>query len=72
MNKRIKISLFIYLILIIILIVIKPQYLFNKNGTLKQFGTGDTNTIIPLWMLILLAAFLSYYVTHIILHIHEF
>lgn len=72
MNKRVKLSIFIYLIIIIIIILIKPPHIYNNNGTLKLFGTGEYNTLLPLWMIILLAGFFSYYLTHVILHISSF
>jgi len=67
-NLRLQISVLIYIILIIALIFIKPKFFFKKDGTLKTFGTGGNNTILPLWMIILLMAIFSYYIAQIILY----
>ena len=68
-NIRIQSSIVIYLIFIGSVIYIKPKHMYNNNGTLKQFGTGSNNTLFPLWFIIFIGAFISYYLTHIILFI---
>jgi len=65
-NIRIQFSLIVYLIFISIIILIKPKHIYNKDKSLKQFGSGQNKTIFPLWLLIFLGAFLSYYITHIL------
>jgi hypothetical protein len=68
MNKNnIQLSIIIYLIFISVLLYIKPQFINNENGELKQFGTGTKQTIIPLWLIILLGAFFSYFIAQIII-----
>ena len=66
-NNRIQLSILLYLIFIIIFIYFKPQFIYNNDGTLKHFGTGEDATIIPLWLIILLLAFFSYYIAQIII-----
>jgi len=65
-NLRIQISIILYLVFIGILILIKPNYIYNTDGSLKNFGTGKNKTILPLWFLIFIGAFLSYYLAHIL------
>ena len=68
MNKNnIQLAIIIYLIFISVLLYIKPQFINNENGELKQFGTGSQHTIIPLWLIILLGAFFSYFIAQIII-----
>ena len=67
MKTRIQLSIILYLIVMAIVIVLKPNFICDNNGTLKQFGTGSKKTLFPLWLIIFLGAFLSYYVSHIIL-----
>ena len=55
-------SLILYIILVFPLIYMKPKFLFKNNGSLKEFGTGKDKTIFPLWLLIGLMAWLSFYV----------
>ena len=69
-NNRIQLSLIIYLIVITIIIVLKPTHMFNDNGSLKSFGSGKSKTLFPLWLLVFLGAFFSYYISHIIMCIY--
>lgn len=66
-NTRIQLTLVIYLLFVALLIVLKPKHIYNKDGTLRTFGTKKENTLFPLWFLIFFGAFGSYYLTHIIL-----
>jgi len=69
-NLRIQIAVILYLIFIAALIIIKPKYIYKSDGTLKKFGTGKNNTIFPLWFIIFIGAFLSYYISNIIIFIY--
>ena len=68
-NLRIQISIILYLLFIGILILIKPKFIYNNDGSLKNFGTGKNNTILPLWFIIFIGSFLSYYLAHILIFI---
>ena len=67
MNQlKLQICFMIYLILISTILYIRPSFLYNSDNTLKQFGTGGDSTIAPLWLLIILSAIISYFITSII------
>ena len=70
-NLRIQVSIILYLIFISILILVKPTYIYKKDGSLKTFGTGKHNTIFPLWLLIFIGSFLSYYLSLVVLFIYS-
>ncbi len=58
----VTISILIYIILYILIMYIKPSFLFQKNGSLRNFGIGYRNkTIIPVWFLAIFIATLSYF-----------
>ena len=41
--------------------VIKPAFLYNDDGSLKQFGLGvRQKTVIPIWLITLILAIFSY------------
>jgi len=48
---------------------IQPSFLYNSNGTLKEFGVGYKNkTVVPMWLFsiglgILSYLFVLYYIT---------
>ncbi len=67
-NLRVQLALLVYLVLITGLLYLKPSLFYNKDGSLKQFGTGGGDkTLAPLWLVILLLAILSYYVANIVM-----
>ena len=63
-NNTIKYSIILYIFLLLIILIIKPRFIFNKNGEVKHFGTdyNENTTILPLWLLCILLAIFSYYI----------
>ena len=60
-KNRLTVSIILFLIIFIIIIKLKPAFLFNKDGSIRNFGLGKSNTsIIPLWLFGILVAILSY------------
>lgn len=56
------ISIVIFLMLYSYLNYVKPAFLYNKNGTLREFGVGfKKKTIIPLWLIAIFIAIISYF-----------
>tara|TARA_A100001015_G_scaffold318228_1_gene437475 strand:- start:6488 stop:6739 length:252 start_codon:yes stop_codon:yes gene_type:complete len=47
--------------LYVMIIKLKPGFLYNHDGTLRNFGVGYKNrTVIPVWLLAITLAILSY------------
>ena len=61
-QNTLQCALILYLILVLSLIYMKPKFLLKNDGSLKEFGTGNDKTVVPLWLCVLLLAMLSYYV----------
>jgi hypothetical protein len=60
-NNKTLISTFLFLLVFIYLSVLKPDFLYNKDGSLRDFGIGySTKTILPLWLLSIILGLLSY------------
>lgn len=56
-----SISLLIYVVFFTLLILNKPIFLFNEDGSVKEFGLNNINkTVLPLWLIIIGIAILSY------------
>tara|TARA_Y100000389_G_C17395582_1_gene482317 strand:- start:445 stop:687 length:243 start_codon:yes stop_codon:yes gene_type:complete len=55
-------SILLFLIFFnIIAFIIKPGFLYNFDGSIKQFGLGYSHkTIVPFWLLTIGVAILSY------------
>ncbi len=63
-ERPLETTILIYLIVLAILFMIKPKFLFDPKGNLKQFATGSGNrrTILPLWLIISLIGIVIYYI----------
>jgi hypothetical protein len=70
---RVRLTLIIYLFSIGLLIYVNPKMFYTKDEQLKTFGTGDseTKTLLPLWLVIILMAFFSYYLSTIFLILYN-
>jgi len=55
------VSIFVFLCIFGIIILMKPNFLYNRNGSIRQFGVGYKNkTILPIWLLSCILGILSY------------
>ena len=56
-----SLSILLFIILFGLMVYIKPTCVFNKDGTMRQFGIGYRNkTVIPIWLIVIIMAYLSY------------
>lgn len=56
------VAISLYVILFSVLIYIKPSFLYNKDGSLREFGLGSNKkTVLPVWLVSILVAILSYF-----------
>jgi len=56
-------SIILFLIIYFIIQYDKPLFIYNSDGTLRQFGVGyKKKTILPIWLLAILLAIISYMV----------
>ena len=54
-------SIVLFLIMFGAIQMMKPAFLYNKDGSIREFGVGYRNkTILPIWLLSLILGILSY------------
>lgn len=54
-------SILIFLAIFVVVNYTQPGFLYNKDGSLRQFGLGHKRkTIIPVWLLSIFLGILSY------------
>jgi hypothetical protein len=54
-------SIILFLAIFGLIILGNPSYLFNSDGSFRQFGIGYRNkTIFPIWLLAIILGILSY------------
>ena len=63
-NKHItSLSIVLFLVIYIAINLLKPNFLYNKDGSLREFGVGfKRNTVIPVWILSIFLSILSYFI----------
>ena len=71
MLNRLTIVIFLFIILYTAVVYLKPEMIFNNRfDSLRQFGVGYKNTtIVPLWLVSILFAIISYFLVLYVLHI---
>ena len=56
-----SISIIIFVVIFARIQYLQPAFLYNKDGSIREFGIGKKNkTIIPIWLISLVVAILSY------------
>ena len=54
-------SIVLFLVIFITIQIGKPGFLYNRDGSIRDFGIGYRNkTILPLWLLAIILGILSY------------
>ena len=54
-------AIIIFLIFFIIAQMIQPAFLYNTDGSIREFGVGYKNkTILPLWLFSIILGIMSY------------
>jgi hypothetical protein len=59
-NGSIKIALALYFLLVFGLLYLKPSFIFTEEGELKEFGTGEGKSMMPLWLIMCILGMISY------------
>ena len=61
----------VYVCLYSLIVFFKPSIIYDKHkDTLRQFGVGYKNTtILPLWLVSILLAIISYFIVLYIIHL---
>ena len=56
-------SIVLFVIIFILINTYKPGFLYNSDGSLREFGLNNTKkTIIPVWLLTLIISMICYVV----------
>ena len=58
-GNHLFITFALYFILSAIIIISRPKFIFN-NQHLRKFGSGNSKTLLPLWLVLIIVAILSY------------
>ncbi len=54
-------SIFIFIVIFGLIQFIKPDFLYKRDGSIREFGVGYKNkTIMPVWLFSIILGMLSY------------
>ena len=54
-------SIILFVIMFGLIVTIKPAFLYNKDGSVREFGIGYKNkTILPIWLVSIILGIVSY------------
>ena len=57
----ISFAIIIFISIYLVIHHLKPAFIYNKDGTLRQFGMGYRHkTILPMWLIVIILSILSY------------
>ena len=60
-NNTTLVSIIIFLVIFGIVQMLQPSFLYNIDGSLREFGVGYKNkTILPIWLLSIILGIISY------------
>jgi len=60
-NNTAGVAIFVYIIVFMIIQYTNPSFLYNEDGSLREFGVGyNSKTILPIWLVAIIIAILSY------------
>ena len=60
-NNTTFVSIIIFLFIFGFIQMLKPNFLYNKDGSIREFGVGYKNkTILPLWLFSIILGILTY------------
>lgn len=58
---KVTIALYLFFLFMMIIHYLKPKMIYDENGGFRQFGLGYRNkTILPIWLVSIFIAILSY------------
>lgn len=61
-NNITLVAIALFLLVFSILMSLKPGFLFNNDGSIRNFGVGyKKKTVVPVWLVSIILGILAYY-----------
>lgn len=62
-DNKILATFVLFMAMFLIMMITRPAFVFNRDGSIKDFGLGYTNrTVLPVWILVIIFAVMSYFI----------
>ena len=59
-DRNVFITIVFIVLFSVVLYVKKPDVMFDSNGDFKQFGSGEGQTLYPIWLVIMISSIILY------------
>ena len=60
-QHKVSFAIILFIILLSIIHSVKPNFIYKKDGTFREFGLGYIKkTVLPIWLIIIMMAILCY------------
>lgn len=61
-DNKVLATFVIFMAMFLAMMMIRPALVFNRDGSIKEFGLGYTNrTVLPIWLFVIVFAILAYF-----------
>ena len=61
-HNKVSVAIILYIILFVLVNLVKPAFMYNPDGSIKEFGVGfRKKTIIPIWLISIFLAIIAYF-----------
>jgi len=61
-HNKVSVAILLYVVLFTIVNIVQPAFMYNPDGSLKDFGVGyRSKTIIPVWLISVFLAIIAYF-----------
>ena len=60
-NNLAGVAIILYIIVFMLVQYTNPSFIYNEDGSLREFGVGySSKTVLPIWLIAILLGILSY------------
>ena len=59
-DRNVFITIVFIVLFSVVLYVKKPDVMFDSNGDFKQFGSGEEQTLYPIWLVVMISSIVLY------------
>jgi hypothetical protein len=61
-HNKVSVAIILYIVLFALINFVKPAFMYNPDGSIKEFGVGfRKKTIIPVWLISIFLAIIAYF-----------
>ena len=61
-HNKVSVAIILYIFLFALINFVKPAFMYNPDGSIKEFGVGfRKKTIIPVWLISIFLAIIAYF-----------